>query len=412
MNGRMLSFVFIGLIVGARILTAAESPDSKTLDGIVTPLIKQNIKMGLDGIYSGFIDYVRPEGSFFSGPVYDDQGNLVKNGDVLATINTDYVQLQYKTSLSRLDSAKADLEDKQNVFEINQKLLPKKAISSSAYVTSKADYLQALASYQSAEAESNMVKKILDDVCVLRAKFDGYVNEVKFSGGWANGKPEVINISQLDPIYIKIPIDSEGKIISSFTFNTPITIYPKRGEPIGVIQGRSVIKDGYLQLLVHNVQLPPPVNLLDKNGKLIPIIQTWYPVTQYASINDFKYDKTNMIVSKNVIFGTPGDYYVWCVDGAKTGIPGKGLDYINKVKKIKISKNDKHTDLPSYVHMITFKPKDNKINDTSGMILLSKKDCPSDLKEGDLVCLFNGMYTFMPEEKVKVEIGSTSGTVQ
>lgn len=393
--------VAIGTVLGTSLLSATDNSKKMTVDGTVTPMVTMSIGYGVDQMFKGFIDYVMPAGTFFTGPVYDSNGKLLKKGDVLATINPDYFELQHE----------ADQLAYQDAVDQYQRNM------ASGEAISKRDLAKAKIAVLTAKAKTEMSKIILEDVCTLRARFDGYVNQVLFSGGWANGLPATINISQLDPIYISIPLD-QAVTSPNFNYNTPVTVYPTSDKPgaapIGYIQGRTCdSKDGNLMILVHNKPLPPPVNLKTKDGKDIPVVKTWCPILEHGGILGNYYSDRSLLVSKYALFGNDNDHYVWMVEGSKTGMPGKGINYLNKVKKVKVESDGKVISVPSFVGMVTFNPKDAKTGaDDVGSILLSTQDCPENLQDGDTVCLFAGMYTFMPGDKVKVEIGPTPETIQ
>ncbi len=400
-KGTGLAMVAAVGLLGASLLPAADSSATQTVEGVVTPMVTMDICYGIDQTYKGFIDYVMPAGTFFTGPVYNGKGQLLKKGDVLATINPDYCILQNQAD---------ELAYQDALDQYQRDLKAESAIS-------KRDLAKDKIAVFKAKATAEMSKLFVDEVCTLRARFDGYVNEVKFSGGWANGIPATINVSQLDPIYISIPLN-QATTSSDFNYNTPVTVYPtsdKPGaKPTGYIQGRSCdSKDGNLMILVNNKPLPPPVNLKTADGKNIPIVKTWCSIIDHGGTLDNYFHENSLICSKYALFGKEGNHYVWLVEGSKSGIPGKGINYLNKVKKVNVDTDGKIISVPSYVGMVTFNPKNEKADsDDIGCILLSSQDCPEDLKDGDTVCLFAGMYTFMPGDKVKVEIGPSPATIQ
>jgi hypothetical protein len=47
------------------------------------PVTEMTITHGFDSIYRGEIVYTAKPGTIFNGPVYDDKGKTVKEGDVL-----------------------------------------------------------------------------------------------------------------------------------------------------------------------------------------------------------------------------------------------------------------------------------------------------------------------------------------
>lgn len=397
---KLAMIVVAGTLFGASLLPA-NSTAKQTVDGTVTPMVTMNICYGIDQMYKGFIDYVMPAGTFFTGPVYDGKGQLLKQGDILATINPDYAILQNEAD---------ELEYQDALDQYQRDIASGQGVSKRVLAKDKIAVLKA-------KAKAEMSRKIVEDVCTLRARFDGYVNEVLFSGGWANGIPATINISQLDPIYISIPLD-QAVTSPSFNYNTPVTVYPTSDKPgatpTGYIQGRTADhKNGNLMILVNNKPLPPPVSLKTKEGKDIPVLKTWCSIVEHGGTFGNIFKENSLVVSKYALFGKDGDHYVWLVEGSKAGIPGKGINYLNKVKKVKVDTDGKIISIPSYVGMVTFTPKNEKADsDDIGCILLSSQDCPENLQDGDTVCLFAGMYTFMPGDKVKVDIGPTPVTVQ
>jgi hypothetical protein len=90
----------------------AEKTDTVTMEGVVMPVVTMDIKYGLDQFYKGFVDYVMPAGTFFSGPVYDSDGKAIREGDILASIDKGYTKLQHQVNISRLEATKADPQDR------------------------------------------------------------------------------------------------------------------------------------------------------------------------------------------------------------------------------------------------------------------------------------------------------------
>jgi hypothetical protein len=112
-----------------------------------------------------------------------------------------------------------------------------------------------------------------------------------------------------------------------------------------------------------------------------------------------------MVVSADALFEETGKYHVWLVEGTKTGQPGQGMNYLNKVRKVPVKSDGKVLGIPSSVRKVTFTPESGATADYAGAILLSNRDFPEGIESGDTVCLYAGMYAFMPGEKVRVEVG-------
>ena len=382
-----------GVFFGATGAFAADPASSlagkQVLEGVVTPMLTTDMQFQTKGLEKSFVTYVMPAGTFFKGSVYDESGNVLEPGDILAKIDSPLYAEKYR-------QAKADWVQAKDAYERLLKIGNQKV--------SKETMFDAKIALMKAELAVKGCQLYNDKFLTTRAMFDGYVNEVTHMGLALPAK--AINISQINPIYISIPKEQ----VKNFNYNTPVTIYPMRkgGQPAGYIQGRTTYNDNQVMLIVVNQPLPPPVSTIDKDGKQIPILRKWCPVFPHPEVDKYIYTPNQMIVSKEAIFGEPGHYYVWMVEGAKSGEPGVGMDYINTVKKVEVNTDTKILEIPSFVDMIAFTPKeDGAIACCGGAVLLSKEACPSDLKNGDKVCLYAGMYTFMPGDKVKVEIGPT-----
>lgn len=399
-------FVFcaaVCLMISAR----AEKTDTVTMEGVVMPVVTMDIKYGLDQFYKGFVDYVMPAGTFFSGPVYDSDGKAIREGDILASIDKGYTKLQHQVNISRLEATKADLQDKEAQYQSNLKIARgnPQAISRNALIASESEYQKAKAEYEEDQLNVAMTQTILDEICTLRARFDGRVNQVLFSSGWSEGLPSILNVSQMNPIFISIPLSRLD--LAKFNYNTPVTVYPSRkgARPVGFFQGSSVFRENSMLLLVPNTMLPPPVDLSPVNGKKIPIVKTWCPVMPRGGAGDHLLSEQTMVVSADALFEETGKYHVWLVEGTKTGQPGQGMNYLNKVRKVPVKSDGKVLGIPSSVRKVTFTPESGATADYAGAILLSNRDFPEGIESGDTVCLYAGMYAFMPGEKVRVEVG-------
>ena len=102
------------------------------------------------------------------------EGQDVREGDVIARIDTRNMQAQYERELAAVDKARADLELATLNRDKNRTLLEQKYISQNTFEQTESAYAANVASLKLAEAQARMVKISLDDA-VVRAPFAGTI---------------------------------------------------------------------------------------------------------------------------------------------------------------------------------------------------------------------------------------------
>jgi RND family efflux transporter MFP subunit len=102
------------------------------------------------------------------------EGQDLREGDVIARIDTRNLQAQYDRELAAVDKARADLELATLNRDKNRTLLQQKYISQNTYETTESTYAANAANLKLAQAQARMMKISLDDA-VVRAPFAGTV---------------------------------------------------------------------------------------------------------------------------------------------------------------------------------------------------------------------------------------------
>jgi RND family efflux transporter MFP subunit len=102
------------------------------------------------------------------------EGQDLREGDVIARIDTRNLQAQYDRELAAVEKARADLELATLNRDKNRTLLEQKYISQNTYETTESTYAANVANLKLAEAQARMMKISLDDA-VVRAPFAGTV---------------------------------------------------------------------------------------------------------------------------------------------------------------------------------------------------------------------------------------------
>ena len=139
------------------------------------------------------------------------EGDLVKAGQVVATVDTTEYQARLNQAQRQAIAAKTQIDIAQRQFDNNQALVDQGFISKTALDTSLATLEGAKATYEAAIAGADVVRKSLDDA-VLRAPLSGTVSQRLTQPGERvaiDGKViEIMDLSRLEIEASLSPADS------------------------------------------------------------------------------------------------------------------------------------------------------------------------------------------------------------
>lgn len=102
------------------------------------------------------------------------EGQDVREGDVIARVDTRNLQAQYDREAAAVEKARADLDLARLNRDKNRQLLEQKFISQNTFEQTESAYNGSVASFKLAEAEARVAKINLDDA-VIRAPFSGTI---------------------------------------------------------------------------------------------------------------------------------------------------------------------------------------------------------------------------------------------
>jgi len=129
------------------------------LSGSIAPVIQATVKSKV----SGDVEVLTVR-----------EGQDVREGDVIARIDTRNLQAQYDRELAAVEKARADLDLAKLNRDKNRTLLEQKYISQNTYETTESAYAASVANFKLAEAQARVMKISLDDA-VVRAPFAGTI---------------------------------------------------------------------------------------------------------------------------------------------------------------------------------------------------------------------------------------------
>jgi membrane fusion protein (multidrug efflux system) len=134
---------------------------SLPLSGSISPIVQATVKAKV----SGEVQEVTVR-----------EGQSVRQGAVIARIDTRNLQAQYDREMAAVEKARADLQLAQLNRDKNRVLLEQRFISQNAFDSSASAYAGGIANLKLAEAQAQLAKINLDDA-VIRAPFAGTVSK-------------------------------------------------------------------------------------------------------------------------------------------------------------------------------------------------------------------------------------------
>jgi membrane fusion protein (multidrug efflux system) len=134
---------------------------SLPLSGSISPVVQATVKSKV----GGEVEQVTVR-----------EGEDIKEGDVIARIDTRNLQAQYDREMAAVEKATADRDLATLNRDKNRALLQQRYISQNTYESTESAYAGSLASLKLAEAQARLAKINLDDA-VIRAPFSGTIAE-------------------------------------------------------------------------------------------------------------------------------------------------------------------------------------------------------------------------------------------
>ena len=145
------------------------------------------------------------------------EGQEVKQGDVLAMIDPRTYQAQYNQALSKKLQDVAQLQSAQLLLERDKSLLEKNVLDHQTFDTQKYLVAQVEATVQADDANVELQKTQLDYTKVT-APISGRTgvkqvdvgNQVNVGGSSANGASSIVVINQIQPIYVSFTLPQQS----------------------------------------------------------------------------------------------------------------------------------------------------------------------------------------------------------
>jgi RND family efflux transporter MFP subunit len=167
------------------------------LNGIVEPERKVEI-------FSRLSAYVKQ--------INKEEGDYVKNNEVLATLDDTEVRTSYQQAQIQLDQAKLSLEEQEKNFERSKELIKKDLISEQEFQTTESAYKQAQLEHANRQENFKDLQLQLNWTRI-RALSEGYITERLIEVGTkVNANQQVYTIEDFKPLLIRVFVPTSDSI--------------------------------------------------------------------------------------------------------------------------------------------------------------------------------------------------------
>lgn len=192
----------------------------------VTPVQRQNLNsyLVLNGIvepekkveiYSHLSAYVKK--------IVKEEGDYVKENDVLARLDDTEIIIIYNQAKIQLDQAKLNLEEAENNYIRSQELVKRSLVSEQDFQAIEVQFKQSQLEYQNRMENFNNLKLQLDWT-KIRALSEGYITERLIEAGdRVNSNTQVYTIEDFNPLLIRVFVPTSDAINLALGMSAEVT---------------------------------------------------------------------------------------------------------------------------------------------------------------------------------------------
>ncbi len=197
--------------------------------------------------------------------MYVEEGSRVSKGQPVLDLETDYLRINLQRANADVARAKAAEADAARDLERKKELIAKDSIPRATFDRSQANYDQAAAARQSAEAQSALLRQQLSDA-TLRSPINGVVAEKRTDVGQRLGEATVaLVIVQTSPLKLRfrVPERYVATIKKGDAVKARVDPYPDQ-----VFEGRVTTIGGVIDPATRSLAVE--TEFANRDGKLKP----------------------------------------------------------------------------------------------------------------------------------------------
>jgi len=340
---------------------------------------------------NGVVSYVAPFGTFVKSPLVDADGRIIRQGDLLASLDTTYYKMALKEAELKVEMSKTAFNQMKKDYERALQLSKGNAISEKDLLN--AETLCKNAEYELLKDSQDLAMAALDlDSCNIYAPFSGMVEEVFFRAGV--GVPQgtnVVKLSMISPVIIRIKLPQEA--MDGVSLRDKISIYPVGSDqPSGGWFDRRYAFSDHIDLFARNEPKAIP-KLSEKQDKMAKVRQI-----QIVFATEIEKGKISLTIPPAALNKDDEGNFVF---RAKDQVFPTPLPLEFTVEKVRVKPMDAFVHSTTYDHVVLADPGSLKVN----QFIVTIAETP--LKDNETVVFQELDWQFKEGQQVNVEIIKT-----
>lgn len=210
---RMFRIVLVALVFMPPVITAQEQqsgpPPAKV---VVAPIRERMVAENtpiIGVLYYDKVSSLSTEVAGLINSVAFREGDRLKKGDVLLTLNTDFIEKDIELAETKIDQVSVQIERTEKDLERFETLFQQKAVAEKEYddISFKR---RDLIKQRAALGKQLEISRLKRAKSVIRAPFEGVVLSKKAEvGNWVDPGDELCRIGSSDDVFVKVPVAEE-----------------------------------------------------------------------------------------------------------------------------------------------------------------------------------------------------------
>jgi RND family efflux transporter MFP subunit len=192
----------------------------------VMPIQRQNLNSYL--VLNGIVEPERKVEiyshlSAYVNKIVKEEGDYVKENDVLAQLNDEEIMIGYNQAKIQLDQAKLNLDEAENNYIRSQELVKRSLVSEQDFQATEAQFKQNQLEHQNRMENFNNLKLQLGWT-KIRALSEGYITERLIEAGdRVNPNTQVYTIEDFNPLLIRVFVPTSDAINLALGMSAEVT---------------------------------------------------------------------------------------------------------------------------------------------------------------------------------------------
>lgn len=353
---------------------------------------------------TGRILYVVERGVEISGNIYDDNGEVLTNGTVIAELQDERHTLRLKEAKARVAARQADLVRRDKEYKRQANLLAKGATSQKKYEKAESEFRVAGARLREAERLARQTEVDLRDTR-LYSPFHGQVSKVHvIPGAYVERGQPVVSVQMMDPVKVEIAVSPRTDRQINYGDMLKVYIEGNKTPLEGTVWFKGSVADAATRTFM--------VTLLVRNRLIEVGVPEDLKGTSFHRTNDIMkvemddYDgQTIYLAEQSSIHRDNEGHFLWKVEGLSAADLYTDFNPVFTVRKVRIKLGKRVIRL---LQSYTYREIEDLggLNPESDLVTGTISDTP---KEGETVFFSRKQWLMRPGELVHVD--TTGGKV-